>query len=171
MRLSLKLHPDFQSAAVGSIEVEVAHAEMLTLRYVVTGQIAQILFPAKGEPRRANELWKHTCFEAFLRATASEAYLEFNFSPSTQWAAYRFTGYRRDMQIAADIASPRIETTASADRYELRASVLVPKVGTCRLGISAIIEEVGGGKSYWALAHPPGRPDFHHDDSFAYDLR
>lgn len=171
MRLSLKPHPDFQSAAVSSIEVEVAHTEVLTLRYVVTGAIDQILLPAPSAPARTDELWKHTCFEAFVRPTPGEPYLELNFSPSTQWAAYRFTGHRRDMQIAADIASPRIETTASADRYELRASALVPKVGACRIGICAIIEEVGGGKSYWALAHPPGRPDFHHAESFAYDLR
>lgn len=171
MRLSLKPHPDFQSAAVGSIEVEVAHTEVLTLRYVVTGRVDQILLPAPIAPACTDELWKHTCFEAFVRPTPGEAYLELNFSPSTQWAAYRFTGYRRDMQLAADIAPPRIETTASPDRYELRASAPMLKVGTCRLGISAIIEEVGGGKSYWALAHSPGRPDFHHDDSFAYDLR
>jgi hypothetical protein len=36
-----------------------------------------------------------------------------------------------------------------------------------RLGLSAIIEEASGRRSYWALAHPPGKPDFHHPDSFA----
>ena len=33
-----------------------------------------------------------------------------------------------------------------------------------RVSITAVIEEKGGRKSYWALAHPPGRPDFHHAD-------
>ena len=39
-----------------------------------------------------------------------------------------------------------------------------------RLGLSAVIEDTNGHKSYWALAHPPGKPDFHHADCFAYEL-
>jgi hypothetical protein len=38
------------------------------------------------------------------------------------------------------------------------------------LGLSAVIEEKDGTKSYWALAHPPGKPDFHHKDCFALTL-
>jgi hypothetical protein len=37
-------------------------------------------------------------------------------------------------------------------------------------GLSAIIEEADGTRSYWALAHPPGEPDFHHPDCFALEL-
>ena len=32
------------------------------------------------------------------------------------------------------------------------------------------IEEASGRISYWALKHPPGRPDFHHPDGFALEL-
>jgi len=39
-----------------------------------------------------------------------------------------------------------------------------------KLGLSAVIEEIDGTKSYWALAHPPGKPDFHHPDCFALTL-
>jgi len=39
-----------------------------------------------------------------------------------------------------------------------------------RLGLSALIEEPSGHKSYWALAHPPGKADFHHPDCFAHEL-
>ena len=38
------------------------------------------------------------------------------------------------------------------------------------VGLSAVIEEQGGVLSYWALRHPPGKPDFHHRDSFAMEL-
>jgi hypothetical protein len=37
-------------------------------------------------------------------------------------------------------------------------------------GVSAVIEEANGAKSYWALAHPPGKPDFHHPDCFRLEL-
>ena len=35
------------------------------------------------------------------------------------------------------------------------------------IALSAVIEETDGTKSYWALRHPPGPPDFHHPDCFA----
>ncbi len=39
-----------------------------------------------------------------------------------------------------------------------------------KLALSAVIEETDGTKSYWALRHPPGAPDFHHPDCFALTL-
>ncbi len=41
---------------------------------------------------------------------------------------------------------------------------------TCTLGLSAVIQEVDGTKSYWALAHAPGPPDFHNPDCFIATL-
>jgi hypothetical protein len=46
----------------------------------------------------------------------------------------------------------------------------LPHKATWRLGLSAVIEDSSGAKSYWALAHPPGKPDFHHPDCFAHEL-
>jgi len=48
----------------------------------------------EGEGGRVDELWKTTCFEAFLRADGEEAYREWNFAPSGDWAAYDFVTYR-----------------------------------------------------------------------------
>ncbi len=169
MRLVLEPHPESRTTAVTGIEVDVHRTDVLSLRYVVIGAIHRLLLPPVSAPSRTDELWKHTCFEAFVRPGAGDAYTEFNFAPSTHWAAYCFAGYRSGMQ-AADIAAPTIEARAGADRYELTARLALPTPGAARLGLSAIIEETDGAKSYWALAHPPGRPDFHHADSFAYDL-
>ena len=38
------------------------------------------------------------------------------------------------------------------------------------IGLSAVLEQQDGTKSYWALAHPPGAPDFHHPDCFVARL-
>jgi hypothetical protein len=56
---------------------------------------------------RTDELWKQTCFEAFVGSPAEESYFEFNFSPSTQWAAYGFDSYRAGMR-DVDIEAPTI---------------------------------------------------------------
>jgi hypothetical protein len=42
--------------------------------------------------------------------------------------------------------------------------------GTWRIGLAAVIEETSGHKSYWALAHPQGKADFHHSECFALEF-
>lgn len=168
MRQRLTLHPASACAAVTAIEVEVTRSSRaLTFDYLLAGEIGDLILPPPVESRREDELWKQSCFEAFL--SAAPGYYELNFSPSTAWAAYRFDEYRAGMR-HADIAPPAIETRAGPDRFELRAQVALPNDLARHLGLSAVIEEKNGNKSWWALAHPPGAPDFHHADCFALEL-
>ncbi len=132
--------------------------------------------PSQTAPTRTDNLWKHTCFEAFIRAAESDVYFEINLAPSTQWAAYRFIGYRNDRNVARAIPTPRVEAQSDGDNYRLRAVLdlgelteLAEKTAW-RLGLSAVIEEIDGRLSHWALAHPPGKADFHHSDCFALEL-
>ena len=164
--------------AATRIEVEIARSRPgnLVLHYFVTGKISGLRMPLETAPTRADELWQHTCFEAFVRASPGTAYYEFNFAPSMQWAAYRFSAYRREMSVASDVGAPRIEAQSSGELYELQASLELdgmsnlPGKAAWHLGLSAVIEETSGRKSFWALAHPPGKADFHHSDCFAYEL-
>jgi hypothetical protein len=41
---------------------------------------------------------------------------------------------------------------------------------TLALALSAVVENSDGTLSYWALKHPPGRPDFHHADAYVLEL-
>jgi hypothetical protein len=178
MHRSLRRHPDSHCAAVTGIDVEVARsgANRLVLSYTATGKIGDLRLPQLTTPVRADELWRHTCFEAFVRGTRGEAYCEFNFAPSTQWAAYEFSSYRTGMRVATEVAAPRIEARSSGERYTLQVSLDLdrlpdlPSDAVWRAGLSAVIEETNGNLSYWALAHPPGRADFHHSDCFALEL-
>src|SRR6516165_6098083 len=165
MRQTLRLHPNSSCFAVTQIEVEVArpHARSLVFAYLMAGRISDLAMPPTAAATRADELWRHTCFEAFVAVPPSAAYYEFNFAPSTQWAAYRFSGYRSGMRVATEIDAPEILVESSSKRYVLQASTL-------RLGLSAVIEETSGHRSYWALAHPPGNADFHHSDCFALEI-
>lgn len=174
----LKRHPDSRSFAAAHIEVEVARsrAECLVLSYIVTGKMSDVRMPTIMAAARSDELWRHTCFEAFVRASSGAEYYEFNFAPSTQWAAYRFSGYRSGMSVATEIGAPPIDVRSSPHSYTLQTSLELdrlsdlPRKALWRLGLSALIEDTGGHKSYWALAHPPGKPDFHHADSFAHEF-
>ncbi|HKX21768.1 MAG TPA: hypothetical protein VJM81_00690, partial [Rhizorhapis sp.] len=53
---------------------------------------------------------------------------------------------------------------------ELDLAPLVPDLDRS-LGLSAVIEEQDGAKSWWALVHPSEKPDFHLRDCFALQLR
>jgi hypothetical protein len=178
MYRSLSLHPDSRCSAVTRIDVEATRPRPrhLVLRYTLTGKIAELRLPELAPPTRTDELWRHTCFEAFVRSAASDAYYELNFAPSTQWAAYAFSGYRNGMRVADEIDAPFTEVQRGADIYVLQASLDLektsglPRDGIWRVGISAVIEETSGAISYWALQHPAGRADFHHSDCFALDL-
>lgn len=156
---------------VHSVEVELgmADAELLLTFRVTPG--AGLALPQAARPTRTDGLWRRTCFEMFVMKAGSDAYREFNFSPSTQWAAYHFIGYRADMATLDMPAIPRIETTYEGGAFVLTADLrFASRLGLSRMGLSAVIEERDGTKSYWALRHPPGAPDFHHPDCFALDL-
>jgi hypothetical protein len=178
MRRLLKLHPASVRTDVADVYVSVVRPrpDSLRLSYIVTGNINGISMPPAAAATRADQLWEHTCFEAFIRASSGAGYYEFNFSPSTQWAAYMFSGYRSRMEMATEICEPAIEIRSSPHRYTLQAALELGSLPSLshkspwRLGLSAVIENTSGRKAYWALAHPPGKPDFHHEDCFAYEL-
>jgi hypothetical protein len=179
MRRSLKLHPDSCSFTSAHIEVEIARprVNILVLSYVVTGKISDIRMPpVVAAATRGDELWRHTCFEAFVRASLGAAYYEFNFAPSTHWAAYRFSDYRSGMRVADEITELPMEVRSSSENYALHVSLeltglsALPRNASWRLGLSALLEHTNGRTSYWALAHPPGEPDFHHADCFAHEF-
>jgi len=172
MRQLLKLHPTSRCDAVREVAVEAVRLDRSTLRlrYSALGAMTDLLIPPPATPARTDALWQHTCFEAFLRPRADESYLEFNLAPSTEWAAYAFSGYRSAMEIVAD-ASVSIDVEVTDDTLTLVALLEgLPDDAGWRIGLSAVMEEKSGRKSYWALAHPPGKPDFHHSDCFALEL-
>jgi hypothetical protein len=177
MRLDLICHPDTPCRAVKRItaSVERSHPDSIEFRYRIEGDMAGLAIPAPARSEFRDELWKHTCLEAFLRPMEGDAYCEFNFSPSTEFAGYGFTGYREGMKGAyCSRAFPKVHQTA--DSLELTAGLWMGRLsyidtsGSLRIALTAVIEEADGTKSYWSLAHPPGKPDFHNQDGFVLTL-
>src|SRR5688572_15194909 len=114
---------------------------LLRFRYAVIGDISCLRIPEPAPPFRTAHLWEQTCFEAFLRAEGENAYLEFNFSPSGQWAAYAFTHYRKGMANAPLPAPPEILVSRSPDRLEVEVA-LAPSLGAgaYSMNVAAILE-------------------------------
>ncbi|MDD5390311.1 MAG: DOMON-like domain-containing protein [Gallionellaceae bacterium] len=170
--IDLIRHGDFPAPWLRGIRVNAELAtEGLSLRYRLAAGQAHLVIPDTATPERVEGLWRHTCFEAFVMGAGTSAYREFNFSPSGAWQAYGFHAYRQG-EALAEATAPRIERGTETEldlRVFLPAQVLPPGP-RLRLGLSAVIEAVDGSLSYWALRHPPGRPDFHHSDCFALEL-
>lgn len=169
---SLIPHPDFPPHSVDRVRVRLSpsghRSTVLEYRVFAAGTLA---LPPIERAERRDGLWQTTCFEMFVRSDDQDAYQEFNFSPSHCWAAYQFDGYRSGMRDLA-LASPEVEGWGDITGYSLRVEMdlIAPWASASRIGLSAVIEESDGTKSYWALAHPPGKPDFHHRDCFALEL-
>jgi hypothetical protein len=144
---------------------------LLRFRYTVIGDISYLRIPEPAPPFRTAHLWEATCFEAFLRAEGANAYIELNFSPSGQWAAYAFTHYRQGMTSAPLPAAPEIAVSRSSDRLDVQVAV-APSLGAgpYAMNIAAILENSGGERSFWAAGHPTGGPDFHHPSCFIHRL-
>ena len=178
VRLLLTPHPLSRSVAVAQIEVDIDRPRpaQLTLSFALAGDIARIAVPAARPSARRTELWKSTCFEAFIRVSKEPGYYEFNFSPSTEWAAYRFDSYRNGMCAESAIGAVLIDWRPAEDECTLQAHLnlgLLPglvRAAALQVGLSAVIEERSGSRSYWSLTHPTDKPDFHHPASFAHDI-
>jgi len=129
MRRTLQLDPESVCEAVSGIEVDIARRPDggVTLRYLVSGSIEDVLLPQPDAPVRAHQLWEHSCFELFIRPARGEGYCEFNFAPSRQWAAYSFRRHRSGM---ADIqvGAPAIICSRDAGSFEMRVDLDVGAV-------------------------------------------
>lgn len=168
MRVILQPHP---ASPPGPVEQIVAYFERVNrfrfwVRFELQGALSQVVWPTAAFGGRADDLWRTTCFEAFLKG--DDAYWEFNFSPSQQWASYSFDAYRSGQRQAAEVASP-VRPDLEDTYAEFEATFEQPP-GVTRLGLSAVIQTIDGAISYWALAHPSDKPDFHHPESFVLDL-
>ena len=174
MRRLLRAHPDTPCPAIASIAVEATRPapNRIDLNYRLEGDLGAIALPQAGPVRRGDRLWEGSCFEAFVRAGGDEGYCELNFAPSRAWAAYRFDSYRSGMT-EAELPAPEIESNRGDGWITLGARVALdlPPDRAWQLGLATIVAAPGGERSFWALAHPPGEPDFHRRDCFVIDLQ
>jgi hypothetical protein len=170
-------HPSTPISAFGvAAAVEWSGTGALRFAYRLVGSLARVRVPAASPSRRADRLWEHTCFEAFVGLAGAPAYVELNFAPSGAWALYRFDRYREGAPLVPDEVAPRIAVVRGPEHLDLEATVALdawpPAYGTAALciGLTAVVETTDGRLSYWALRHPAAMPDFHHADGFAVRL-
>lgn len=174
VHLRLVGHPDNAECLPARVEVSLARqAETLAIDYRCHGYNYDLDIPTPHHPAPANALWQTTCCELFAGPLGETAYREFNFSPSGQWAAYDFSAQRTGARPVA-LSSPPVLSFARSEQTMTLAVTLplaaLPPAAAWRLALAVILADRAGRRGYWALAHPPGPPDFHHPSGFALSL-
>jgi len=161
----LMLHRECDLGAVRAVTARIAATPAgCEAEFRLDGRLGGVVLPQAGPSLRTDELWKSTCFEIFWQGIGEEGYREFNFAPSGRWAAYAFDSYREAMRDAPVDAIGVACSHSGADgagELALKASIAADLPMPAQVGLSAVIEHAGGMKQYWALAFPPGQPDFH----------
>ncbi len=145
------------------------HESSCRLEFRLSGPLDELIIPPKAQAARfRDELWKHTCFEAFFLDANETSYWEFNFSPSRDWAIYRFSDYRQRIEVER---LEEIDLVIQQERYpgELLLKVdLKPKerFQPRKIGLTSVLEHSSGQISYWSLLHARAKPDFHAKEGF-----
>lgn len=179
MSHALQPHSDSPRLPVESLTAEVRRlaGNRLELVYRLNGELDALFVPELSNPSRADELWKHTCFEIFILKAEAPAYVEFNFAPTGQWAAYSFRSRRSGMRNIDQVSETPIGTMSFGSQFVLKAELDLSKVegmpaadAPWKAAISTVIEAADGRKAYWAVQHPEGKPDFHAPEGFVIDL-
>lgn len=176
-RVRLFPHPTTPCPALDCIEVDVAYAHpQLRLEFSLSGRMELLAIPATEEPVRTVGLWEETCCEAFLMPVSGTSYYEFNLSPSSQWAVFDFTDYRENFRQLDVGRAPVIDCDEAADGLRVHAVIdlsMLPAEAhgqDWQIGLSCVVKARDGSTSYWALSHPPEKPDFHDCNCFALIL-
>nr|WP_294850919.1 DOMON-like domain-containing protein [uncultured Sphingomonas sp.] len=155
-------HPDTPAGAVQDIDVELDRAEGGALaRFRVNGDPARLVIPPTAPARRADGLWRTTCCELFVAGIEGADYVEFNFSPTGQWAAYRFSDYRQGMVDADAVIDVKFIPDSKGFLLEAMIGFEIPN--PARAGLTVVVEEADGLIRYWATGFAPGKADFHAD--------
>jgi hypothetical protein len=164
--------PSAGSAVQGlDVHVDYRPSETLHLQYTLRADLARLRIPQSQPSDRTDELWRHTCFEAFLHARSGTGYHEVNVSPSTQWAVYSFDDYRQGMTPATVAHPPTIRVRCAPRELVVDLRIDLKVLPPSRaLALAAVIEDESGSLSYWALKHPAAKPDFHHAGGFVLEL-
>ena len=173
------LTPHPATAAPAAVRALTARAALdegraaVRFEYRLTGDLARLAIPARAVARRADRLWEQTCFEAFVAADG-DRYFELNFSPSTEWAAYGFDGYRQGVRPLPLDGAPSIRVDETPGELRVTADVELGAVAASpwpwRVGLTAVVEDRAGGRAYFALRHSREVPDFHDAAGFVVSL-
>ncbi len=173
---SLQPFPNSKSLPSIAITGNIDRREnILAIDYSLVGNLENLFIPKPTHtPTRKHKLWEETCLECFLGVKNSPNYWEFNLSTAGDWNIYRFQDYRHQMEEEKKFSSLPFNVEKQADRLLLKLKLdlnkIVPEDKSLEISITAVVKQMDGEITYWALTHRGEKADFHRRDSFAIEV-
>jgi hypothetical protein len=162
--IPLILHPSCETGPIKAISAQIhGTSDGCMAEFTMKGDLSRIKIPTHQASVREDDLWKTTCFEIFWQPIGGSYYREINLSPSSKWAAYDFDDFRKGMR-DAPMPAMSIACSRNDSALTLKASVACDLPDPAQVALNAVVEGTDGNIQYWALAFPPGKPDFHSED-------
>jgi hypothetical protein len=121
---------------------------------------------------RKDDLWKHTCFEAFFSEDRKDSspYYEMNCATNGDWNAYILDSYRQGLRPAA-LSANLLDFQATTGKLHLKIRIRGEDLSRIKhLSLAAVIEFSDSSKSYFAPKHAGTVADFHLKESFTISL-
>lgn len=145
--------------------------QVIELEFRLEGALQSIRWGDSNStlPQRKDELWKGTCFEAFLSLSTdpSEPYYEINCSPHGDWNIYHFDSYRQGMIAAPDLQVELVKQAILPERAVFAIQIRGPlPTDPLLTGLTAVVQFLDSTVSYWALQHSQKKADFHDKTTF-----
>jgi hypothetical protein len=148
--------------------------QTIALSFLLQGNLHDIVLPDATERTRCDNLWQATCFEMFWTEEGAKNYWEMNLAPTGAWNIYAFSDYRTGMRQEDGMIAPVIATTRTPKSFTLTAELDIASLHAgqppLRVGISGVLAHRDTRLSYWALAHPDAKPNFHTPQAFLLRL-
>ena len=158
---ALMLHQTCDLGPIRAVTAQIEPTETgCEAEFRLDGRISGIKVPEPALGTRKDNLWKTTCFEIFWQPIGQPGYVEFNLSPSSRWASYDFDSFREGMR-DAPVDAITVTCSHSDEELVLRASIAANLPTPAQVALNAIVEHLDGNLQFWALAFPPGKPEFH----------
>ena len=154
-----------------SVKVD-RRGNFLVLRYEMTGAIESVLIAEPEYPTRQMGLWETTCFECFFGVPGQNWYWEVNLSTAGYWNVFKLDGYRSGLreELAIEALSVSVNRSAFALETQFDLSLLGLEDSELELSVTAVIADILGEISYWAVCHAGVEADFHLRDSFVIQM-
>ncbi|MBK9295045.1 MAG: hypothetical protein IPM57_11515 [Oligoflexia bacterium] len=115
---------------------------------------------------RQNNLWEHTCFEAFVGEKNSKEYFEFNFSTNSAWNIFEFKNYRLPQPPKQCERFEFLKIEFENNIFKAQVKPKNFKKSFYEISLATVIESKKNEIFYWALKHNKSRPDFHLRENF-----
>ena len=158
---ALMLHHSCALGPIRGVTAQIAATSSgCEAEFRLDGRIGAIALPAPGPSIRTDNLWQTTCFEIFWQPLGGTSYREFNLSPSGRWAAYDFDSFREGMR-DAPVDAIALACSHGEGELVLKATIAADLPAPAQVALNAIVDHGDGNLQFWALAFPPGRPEFH----------